>query len=77
MRLDDGFQALESCDARLRIAMRGIAYNGSEDRHSAAIDVDEGLRDNESDNLRLVRSCTLCLVAPTLVLTLLIRSSVT
>lgn len=51
LRVDHWFQSREASDAGLRVAVRGIANNGCEDRHGAAIDIDEGLRDHEVDYL--------------------------
>jgi uncharacterized cupin superfamily protein len=55
LRVDDGLQSLEAGDARLGTAGRGIAHNGCQDRHGAAVDVDERLRDHEVDYLTSVR----------------------
>ena len=57
MRLDDGLQSLKASDARHGVAVRGTANDGGEDRHGSAIDIDERLRNNESNDLCDVSRC--------------------
>lgn len=51
MILDSGFQALEPRSAVLRRATVWVAHDRCEDRHGAAVDIDEGLCDDEVDDL--------------------------
>ena len=59
MRLDDRLQALKASDAWHRVAVRGAANDGSEDRHGATVDIDERLRNNEPDDLCAISRCAI------------------